>query len=89
VLAGLHTIVRYENDNKVLLVSSYWYVFSENVDAMRIYFSDGTSSENARSIRLSGARPYKPWAGVQHRIVTQDLPCNHTMAKTSRLNVEQ
>jgi hypothetical protein len=38
---------------------------------------------------MSYAWPYKPWAGVQHRMVTQDLPCNHTMAKTSRLNVEQ
>jgi hypothetical protein len=37
---------------------------------------------------VSDARPYKLWAGVRHRMVTQDLACNHTMEKSSRLNVE-
>jgi hypothetical protein len=33
-------------------------------------------------------RLYKPWAGVRHRIVTQDLACNYTMAESSGVNVE-
>jgi hypothetical protein len=36
---------------------------------------------------MSDARLYRPWAGVQHRIVTQDLARNHTIAKTSGANV--
>jgi hypothetical protein len=63
-VAGLSTIVRVDNDNKVILVSSYWCISPGNVDAMKTYFSDRTSSEKVRSIQLSDARPYKPWAGV-------------------------
>jgi hypothetical protein len=40
-------------------------------------------------VEVSDARPYKPWAGMRHRMVTQDLACNHTMAEISGANVEQ
>ena len=37
LLVGLCTIVRGDNNSKVLLMSWYWYAISMNVGAMNVY----------------------------------------------------